>query len=138
MFFFRKCNSFFKSPNLQKTILNLKFKFSANTTLLWLAGNLDFKLRIVFWNIFFWRFGDLKNESNFLKKRHLYIKWVIKFDISSDTNWLFCLFLRCWAIRMLSMWHDYILLPSPLFVNTPKVECKAEKCLHKTWLTKNF
>ena len=20
----------------------------------------------------------------------------------------------------------------------PKVECKAEKCLHKTWLTKNF
>ena len=37
-----------------------------------LAGNLNFKLRIAFWNIFF---GDLeiyKNESHFLKKSHLY------------------------------------------------------------------
>ena len=28
--------------------------------------------RIVFWNNFFWRFGDLKNGSLFLKKRRLY------------------------------------------------------------------
>ena len=41
----------------QKTILSLKFKFPANKTLLILAGNLNFKLRIVFWNIFF---GDLE------------------------------------------------------------------------------
>ena len=40
----------------QKTVLNLKFKFPANNTLLLLAGNLNFKLRIVFWNIFFLRF----------------------------------------------------------------------------------
>ena len=49
-------------------MLNLKFKFPAKNTLLLLAGNLNFKLRIVFWNIFFLKFGDLKNESHFLKK----------------------------------------------------------------------
>ena len=38
--------------------------------------NLKFKLRIVFWNIFFWRFGDLKNTSHFLKKSDLYaVQW---------------------------------------------------------------
>ena len=53
-FFFRKCDSFFKSPKkiFQKTIPNLKFKFPAKNTLLLLAGNLNFKHRIVFWNIF--------------------------------------------------------------------------------------
>ena len=35
--------------------------------------NLNFKLRIVFWNNFFWRFGDRKNTSHFLKKSHLYL-----------------------------------------------------------------
>jgi hypothetical protein len=50
----------------QKTILSLKFKFPANNTLLLLAGNLNFKLRIVFWNISFLRFGDLnKFHSTF-------------------------------------------------------------------------
>ena len=51
-----------------KTILSLKFKFPANYSILLLAGNLNFKFRIVFWNIFF---GDLKNKSHFLKKSHL-------------------------------------------------------------------
>ena len=60
--FFRKCDSFFRSPNLkknifQKTILSLKFKFHANNTLLLFAKNLNIKFRIVFWNIFF---GDLE------------------------------------------------------------------------------
>ena len=50
----------------QKTILNLKFKFPANNTKLLLAGNLIFKLRIVFLECPF--LGDLKNESHFLKK----------------------------------------------------------------------
>ena len=40
----------------QKPILSLKFKFPYNNTLLLLAGNSNFKFRIVFWNIFFWRF----------------------------------------------------------------------------------
>ena len=35
------------------------------------AGILNFKFKIVFWNIFFSRFGDLKNESHFLEKSHL-------------------------------------------------------------------
>ena len=37
----------------QKTILSLKFKFPANNPLLSMTGNLKFKLRIVFLNIFF-------------------------------------------------------------------------------------
>ena len=49
-----------KKNIFQKTILFLKFKFSVNNTLLLWAGNLNFKLRIVFWNILFLRFGDLK------------------------------------------------------------------------------
>ena len=55
----------------QKTILGLKFKFPTNNSKALLAGNLNFKFRIVFWNISFLRFGDLKNESHFLKKSHL-------------------------------------------------------------------
>ena len=74
-FFFRKRYLFFKSPNLKKkyfkTILNLKVKFPAKNNLLLLAGNLNFKFRKVFWNIFFLRFGDLKNNSHFLKESHL-------------------------------------------------------------------
>ena len=37
----------------QKTILSLKFKFTSKNCKVLLAGNLKFKLRIVFWNIFF-------------------------------------------------------------------------------------
>ena len=73
-FFFRKCNLFFKSPNLpkkifQKTILDLKFKIPAyNSIMLW-PGILNFKFRIVFWNIFFWRFGDLKKRIALSEKK---------------------------------------------------------------------
>ena len=45
----------------------MKFKFPGNNSKVFWAGNLNFKFRIVFW-----RFGDLKNESHFLKKSHLY------------------------------------------------------------------
>ena len=49
----------------------------SNNSKVFLAGNLDFKFRIVFWNNFF---GDLKNELHFLKKKPLahrmtYIQW---------------------------------------------------------------
>ena len=74
--FFRKCDVFFKSPNLEKKkyskklhILNLKFKFPANNTLLFWAENLNFKFRIVF--IFFWRFGKqitLSGKSQLQKR----------------------------------------------------------------------
>ena len=60
--FFRKCDVFFRSPNLKKiyipkTILSWKFIFPANYSILLLAGNLNFKLRIVFGIFFFeiWR-----------------------------------------------------------------------------------
>ena len=64
------CFSNLQKSIFQKTILNLKFKFPANNSKVLLAGYLNFELRIVFWNIFFLRFGDLKNESHFLKKSH--------------------------------------------------------------------
>ena len=71
--FFQKVRCVFqisKSPKkiFQITILDLKSKFSANFSILLLAGNLNFKFRIAFWNIFFGRFGDLKTTSHFLKK----------------------------------------------------------------------
>ena len=42
----------------QKAILSLKFKFPTNNSKVLLAGNLDFKLRIVFLEYFF--FWDLE------------------------------------------------------------------------------
>ena len=71
--FFRKQDSFFKSPNLpkklfKKTILTLKFEILAHISkqLIQISSSGQF-----FWNNFFGRLGDLKNESHFLKKRHL-------------------------------------------------------------------
>ena len=69
------CDSFFKSPKKKyskKTILDLKFKIPVHNSIMELAGNLNLKPRIVIWNNIFWRFGDLKNETNFLKRSHLY------------------------------------------------------------------
>ena len=73
MAFFRKFNSFFQiseSPkeNIPKTILNLKFKIPAQNILLFWAGILNFKFRIVFLEYFL---GDLeiwKTNSSFWKK----------------------------------------------------------------------
>ena len=67
---FRKCDSFFIPPNLEKkyskkTILNLKFKISAQSSIMLWAGILNFKFKIVFWNTFFSRFGDLKINRTF-------------------------------------------------------------------------
>ena len=49
--------------NLQTNIPN-HYPELKSCLLLW-AGNSNFKLRIVIWNIFFWRFGDLTNTSHF-------------------------------------------------------------------------
>ena len=50
----------------------------------------SFKLRIVFWNIFFWRFGDLKSVSHFLKKatfkRQFHCTEVLQNNIFSKCN----------------------------------------------------
>ena len=56
VFFFRKYDSFFKSPNLRKkyskkTILNLNFKIPAQNSIMLKAGILKFKFRIVILNI---------------------------------------------------------------------------------------
>ena len=62
----------------QKTILNLKFKFPANNTLLLLAGNLNFKLRIVFWNIFFEDLEIWKTHRTFWKKATFTNFWIYR------------------------------------------------------------
>ena len=73
-FFFQKVRFVFQISKsrkkiFQKTILSLKIKFHANITLFLLAGNLNVRLRIVFWNTFIWRFGDLKKfHRTFWKK----------------------------------------------------------------------
>ena len=75
----------------KKTILSLKFKFPDNNSKVWFvfqiskfppknipkklswAWNLDFKFRIVFWNVFFF-FGDWeiwKTNHTYWKKPHL-------------------------------------------------------------------
>ena len=69
--YFKKVRIIFrisKEKIIKKTILNLKLKIPAHNSIMLWAGILNLKSRIVFWNIFFWRFGDLKNESHFLKK----------------------------------------------------------------------
>ena len=55
--FFGKCDEIFSAIKIskkvfQKTILSLKSKFPANNSKGLLSGNLNFKFRVVFWNIF--------------------------------------------------------------------------------------
>ena len=53
--FLRKCDSFLKSSKKRyskKTILNLKFQITAHNSIILWAGILNFKFRIVFWNIY--------------------------------------------------------------------------------------
>ena len=77
MAFFKKCDEIFsdlqisKKKVIPKNYPELEFKFPANNSKVSLAGNLDFKLRIVFWN-FFWRFGDLKKRIALSKKNEFH------------------------------------------------------------------
>ena len=43
-----------------------------------MTWNLNFKFRIVFWNIFFWRFGVLKKRIALSEKSHLYHHPIVK------------------------------------------------------------
>ena len=59
-----------KSPKqlFQKNTLTLKFKIpNHNSIMLW-AGILNFKFRIVFWNMFFGDWEIWEKNSHFLKK----------------------------------------------------------------------
>ena len=72
--FFQKVQwNFFRFPNIknkifQKAILSLKFKFPTNNSKVLLAGNLNFKLRIVFWNIFLGDWEIWETNLTFWKK----------------------------------------------------------------------
>ena len=88
-----------KSPKkiFQKTILNLKFKTPTHNIILLLVEILYFKFRLVFWNIFLGRMGDLKKESHFLKKNPLFMaktrqkSKVIEIELKNLGNWLIIL-----------------------------------------------
>ena len=79
LFFFIKVASFqkvrfvfqiSKSPQkkvFKKTILNLKFKIPAHNSIMLWAGILNFKFRIVFWNISFGRLEIWKNKKHWKK-----------------------------------------------------------------------
>ena len=69
-----------KSPKkklFRNTILDLKFKFPTNFSTLLLTANLNFKFRIVFCNILFWRFEN----RIALSERKPYISYELWFDI---------------------------------------------------------
>ena len=68
--FFRQCNIPFS--NLQEKLLQITTYPELEIWILKLltvwAEISDFKFRIMIWSNLFWNFGDLKNESLFLKK----------------------------------------------------------------------
>ena len=69
--FFQKVRFVFQISQSPKKIVPKnypKLEIWISCLLIW-AGISNFKFRIVFWNNFFGRLGDLKNESDFLKKR---------------------------------------------------------------------
>ena len=73
--FFRKCDSFFRSPNLekkifQKAILNLKFKIPAHNIILFWAGILNFKFKICsFLEYFFFEIWRSKKRIALSEKK---------------------------------------------------------------------
>ena len=62
-------------PNLQKIYSKnypeLEIKISRQYHFSVLGGKFQFQAQDSFLEYFFWRIGDLKNESHFLKKSHL-------------------------------------------------------------------
>ena len=53
----------------QKNILNLKFRIHAFNSIKYvMAGILNFKFRIVFWNVLFWDLEIWKTNCSFWKK----------------------------------------------------------------------
>ena len=56
----------------KKTILDLKFKIPAYDSIMLWPEILKFQVQDSFLEYFFWRFGGLKNESIFLKRKHYY------------------------------------------------------------------
>ena len=67
VYFFQKVIRF---SNLQKTILNLKFKILTNNIILLWAGILNFKFRIVF-GIYFGEIGRFEKRIALSAKNHL-------------------------------------------------------------------
>ena len=70
--FFQKVRFVFQISQSPKKIIPKNYpELERISCLLIWAGISNFNLRIVFWDNFFGRLGDLKNESHSLKKRHL-------------------------------------------------------------------
>ena len=99
--FFQKVRFIFQisqSPKkiFQKTILNLKFKIPTHNIILLWGGILNFKFRIVFWNIFFWDWEIWKMNRFFWKKKPFskYVveaAWIYHGHIIGYFNWEWCI-----------------------------------------------
>ena len=73
-----------KKDYSKKTILSLKFKFPANYIQYTVIGRkFKFQTQDSVLEYFFWRFADLENESNFLKRSHLYT------ELKGFQEWLY-------------------------------------------------
>ena len=94
----------------QKTILSLKFKFPANNSKVFLAGNLNFKFRIVFWNIFLGGLEIWKTNHTFWKKpplhktkfkKEIFQKTILslKFEFQVHDSLLEYIFLEIWRFE---------------------------------------
>ena len=66
----------FLDLQISKTKYSEKLSWAWNLNLLFtvFGGKFKFQAQDSFSEYFFWRFGDLENESHFLKKSHLYSK----------------------------------------------------------------
>ena len=119
MAFFQKVGwNFFRSPNLKekyskKTILSLKFKFPVNNSKVLLVGNLNFKLRIVFWNIFFWDLEIWKSNCTFWKKAPLdeaVVTQVRSSDLSLLNNRIIKSIFKGYKIENLTPKENFVVL----------------------------
>ena len=57
-----------KKKYSKKNILNLKFEIPTHNSIMLWGGNFEFQVQDSILEYFFWRFGDFKTQSHFLKK----------------------------------------------------------------------
>ena len=110
------CFSNLQKKIFQKAILNLKFRFPANNSKQKMAGNLNFKLRIVFWYIFFWDLEIWKMNRTFWKKPPL-IKFIMQIIETVIHLWYntyllkYLLMIESWEyLLVISKWFDFCAL----------------------------
>jgi hypothetical protein len=101
--FFRKVRCVFQISKYQKTKYSKSLSWTWNLNFLPITVNNKLKFQAQDSNLeyFFWKFGDLKNESHFLNKSYLYLIHVMSQKI-----------IACWYQIRTSMWYNVELICS--------------------------